>query len=181
MIVCGVAAGAGAVAAAARRDLRALAESHVKLEGRVAALAPAQVDALDAAVSVRLAVLEAAPDPGAAVVAALRPAEPPGRPLVAEPPDPTLAEAEAVLGRHGVGPWRELAPTGETRWFERTSPSGPRRVSARVASFSHARWWATLHEAFLEADGRSGRADDVEQAKRRATIALAALLLRREG
>ena len=108
--------------------LRALEVGQAATSARVLALAPAQVDALDAAISARLALLDAAAEPAEALraLAELRtcetrdpecaePATPePAAPLPVpqQPPPPPPAP---VAGRHpleerGVGPWIEGKP-----------------------------------------------------------------------
>lgn len=119
--------------------LRALEVGQAATSARVLALAPAQVDALDAAISARLALLDAAAEPAEALraLAELRtcetrdpacaepatPKPPPPPPPPPEPP-PLLAPIAAErrpLEERQVGPWtQEGAPSASCkRWRER--------------------------------------------------------------
>lgn len=189
---------AGAESSAARAALRTLAESHAALQARVAAMAPAQLDALDAAVSARLVALEAptdtaviaalqaakaAPVPPDAAPAAVLPA--PAATATLEPADPTLERAEAILAQHGFGPWREDAPCRGKRWLvrENKQPGTPGRGIARVGLLENPSWRAEVarrDSCILDVETRSGYVDkgDGAGACRAATIALAALLLK---
>ena len=192
VLMFGFTVAVGAVAAAVQRDLRALAESHRALQAKVLALAPAQLDALDAAVSARLVALEAPTD--AAVIAALQAAKatpvPPDAPTpgpVEAPPAcapaptaPTDAEVEAELARRGVGSWMFERRDG-LEWYKRTSPRSVPYGTAYVHLRSRTKWEAEMYvtDLYFEDEATSGylRADEsVDEAKRRASAALLALL-----
>lgn len=107
--------------------LRALEVGQAATSARVLALAPAQVDALDAAISARLALLDAAAEPAEALraLAELRTcetrdpacAEPvtpePAAPPVSQqpaPPPPAPVAGRRPLEEREVGPWVEGKP-----------------------------------------------------------------------